>query len=196
MEYHDMMEFVFDLFGPPSAAFFGLGFKSINVGDTRISGIDISLSGSGSIGKTEMNILAGYTYTEPEPLSFSFLGDTIRNPRNYTVLKYRYKNLLKGDVECRHGKISAGVSVRYNSYMETIDHLFDTGFLTLLPSMANYRKNHHSGDTVFDFRISYQALSSMKVSFITNNMLNHEYVGRPYDMQPPRTFTLQFSLSL
>ena len=89
-----------------------------------------------------------------------------------------------------------GVSVRYNSFMETIDHLFDAGFLTFLPPMNEYRKKHNTGDTVCDFRCSYQVTVNLKSSFHIKNVFNREYIGRPYDMQPPRTFTLQFSLTL
>ncbi len=195
-EYQNMMEFVFDLFGAPAPPTFGLGFKAVNVGNTRISGIDISLSGSGKIGPVETNVLAGYTYTDPIPLSFYYNGDTIRNPTNYSILKYRYRHLFKGDVELAYKKFSTGVSVRYNSFMQTIDHLFQTGFLNLLPAMESYRQKHNSGDVVFDFRLSYKVLSNLKSSFLIKNLFNREYVGRPYDMQPPRSFTLQFSLTL
>ena len=48
----------------------GIGFKSVNVGKTQISGIEISLSGQGKINdNVAINILAGYTYMNPISLS-------------------------------------------------------------------------------------------------------------------------------
>ena len=50
MRYEDMMEFTFGLWGDPSVdPVAGLGFKSVNVGKTQISGIELSLNGQGKI---------------------------------------------------------------------------------------------------------------------------------------------------
>ncbi len=40
----------------------GLGFKSVNVGKTQISGIEVSINGQGKLSEnTTLNILSGYT---------------------------------------------------------------------------------------------------------------------------------------
>ena len=50
MEYDDMMEFSFGLWGEyENAENTGLGFKSVNVGKTKISGLEFSLNGQGKI---------------------------------------------------------------------------------------------------------------------------------------------------
>jgi len=195
-EYKEMVEFLFGHYGPTVPPTYGFGFQSQNIGDTRIKGIDISLSGTGNVDVIEINLLVGYTYIDPHQTNFDIAADTSRNSLNTNVLKYRYRHLFKGDIECTIKKVSAGLSVRYNSFMQNIDRLFNDGIETLLPSVKSYREKHDTGDTVFDFRISYQMLASLKTAFIVKNLFNHEYVGRPYDMQPPRSFTLQFSLSL
>jgi outer membrane cobalamin receptor len=195
-EYKDMMEFVFDQWGPPASPMFGLGFKSLNIGNTRIKGLEVALSGTGKIGKTNMDVLIGYSYIDPRQTNFDLAVDTFRNSAKTNILKYRYRHLFKGDVEFTIKKFSTGISVRYNSFMENIDKLFEYGFFTSLPPMKEYRQKHNTGDTVWDFRCAYQVLLNLKTSFLIKNIFNHEYVGRPYDMQPPRTFTLQFSLTL
>ncbi|MBA7645840.1 Vitamin B12 transporter BtuB [subsurface metagenome] len=51
-EYSDMIEYVFDVYAPDSVeypTFDHFGFKSLNVDNTRINGIDITLSGTGKI---------------------------------------------------------------------------------------------------------------------------------------------------
>jgi outer membrane cobalamin receptor len=195
-EYKDMMEFVFGQWGAPSSPGFGLGFKSLNIGNTRIKGLEVALSGTGNIGKTNMDVLVGYSYIDPRQTNFDLAVDTLRNSSKTNILKYRYRHLFKADVECTIKKFSAGISVRYNSFMENIDKLFEYGFFTSLPPMKEYREKHNTGDTVWDFRCGYQVLANVRSSFLIKNIFNHEYVGRPYDMQPPRTFTLQFSLTL
>ena len=49
MEYENMMEFSFGQWQQTSANSLGIGFKSINIGDTRISGIEFSLSAGGKV---------------------------------------------------------------------------------------------------------------------------------------------------
>lgn len=210
-EYKDMMEFNFGTYLPSAidtpglpifTLFQYLGFRSNNISNVKITGVDISLSGEGNICRLPVKILTGYTYTIPRDLDYDADIDTSNQTifwwrdYHYKTLKYRYRHLFKGDVEVTVKKISMGASIRYNSFMENIDKIFEDGLFGLLDGGRKYREEHNSGDTVFDLRLSCQALPYLKFAFITNNVFNREYVGRPYDMQPPRTFILQFSLSL
>ena len=57
MQYDDMMEFTFAQWGPSDPEkLYGLGFKSVNVGKTQISGIEFSVTGQGKISKNTKNI--------------------------------------------------------------------------------------------------------------------------------------------
>lgn len=48
----------------------GLGFKSVNTGDARVSGVDFSILGGGDITENfGINVLAGYTYSRPITLT-------------------------------------------------------------------------------------------------------------------------------
>jgi iron complex outermembrane receptor protein len=189
MEYHDMMEFVFDQYGNFfTDPFFGYGFKSLNIGNTRIKGVDITLTGQGKLGSIPMTLLCGYTYIDPIQTDFD-INDTLKyNTANYNVLKYRYRHTFKGDAEAIFfSRIVFGVSVRYNSYMENIDLAFNA----FIPGVEHYRDNHQYGDWVFDNRIIFKLTDQIDLGLITKNVFNHEYMGRPADMQPPRSFTVQ-----
>jgi outer membrane cobalamin receptor len=190
-EYRDMMEFTFGLYGPFEPPSFGFGFQSQNIGNTVIKGIDISVSGSGNIGAIPITILTGYTYIDPKQKDFDIATDTLKNTANYNVLKYRYKHLFKGDIEINPGKFMIGLSSRYNSFMENIDAVFEE----LIPGVKNYRNKHDYGDWVFDLRLGYRISTNAQVSFIVDNLFNHEYMGRPADMRPPRTYTFRVSFS-
>ena len=158
MQYNDMMEFTFgkwaknqpdpaDPTGINSLNMYGLGFKSINVGKTQISGIEFSLSGQGKINKQlSINLLAGYTYMQPisltpnevyavldEPMSLTNEeGDTelidsltySNSSSDPSILKYRYTHIAKTDIEIIYKKISFGASFRYNDFMKNIDKIF------------------------------------------------------------------------
>ncbi|MFT6210756.1 MAG: iron complex outermembrane receptor protein [Bacteroidia bacterium] len=66
--YTNFVEFTAGSFAPPEADI-PLAFKSLNTGNSRVYGIDVSLSGNGQF--TDwfgINILAGYTYSRPESL--------------------------------------------------------------------------------------------------------------------------------
>jgi len=64
--YINFVEFTAGNFAPPTATL-PLAFKSLNTGDARVYGADVSLIGNGQFTSWfGMNILAGYTYARPE----------------------------------------------------------------------------------------------------------------------------------
>lgn len=193
-EYQNMMEFTFSQWGNPfKDPYFGLGFKSLNIGNTRIKGLDLSLTGSGKLFKVPVTILAGYTYIDPRQIDFVEKTDTAKNSANYNILKYRFRHMAKADIQATlFKKLDVGASMRYYSFMESIDKIFEVR----IPGVKHYRDRHHYGDWVFDARVSYQWNEQMKIAMIVKNVFNYEFMGRPADMQPPRTFTLQLSLKI
>jgi len=189
MEYENMIEFTFGVFKPDTADFPTLddvGFKSLNVGKARITGVEIDLTGNGHIGKVPLKLFMGYTYMNPQDLS----GDTA------AILKYRYKHSFKGDVEFNLKRFSAGISFIYQSFMERIDEIFEEEILgvEIFPGLKEYREENNSGAVVFDLRVSWMFTPSTRVSLIGKNIFNKEYMGRPGDIQPPRSITLQVLL--
>jgi outer membrane cobalamin receptor len=196
MVYHNMMEFTMGQWGNPNTdPFLGIGFKSNNIGNTQISGVDVSLEGEGTIGKIGVRALLGYTYINPISLDFNLAKDSLTNSSKENVLKYRYKHIAKGDIEFSYKGFSVGFSMRYNSFMENIDQFFVNPFFSsVLPGIAEYRKNHPNGDLVFDNRISYQLSKMTRISLITNNMFDAEVSTRPGSVLPPRNFALQVSV--
>jgi outer membrane receptor protein involved in Fe transport len=115
----------------------------------------------------------------------------LKNSADYNVLKYRYRHTFKGDLEVNPGHFMLGISTRYTSFMENIDKLFES----LIPGVGEYREKHDYGDWVFDLRTGYRFNDLFRFSIIVKNLFNHEYTGRPADMQPPRNVTLQFSFT-
>ena len=188
MQYSDMMEFTFGQYGNPMIdPLFGLGFKSINIGSTRIRGLDFSVMGEGKVGKVGLMLLAGYTYIDPVSLRWNPAKDTLFQTSTENILKYRYRHIAKFDCEATYKKFSFGVSMRYNSRMENIDKFFEQA----LPGIKAYRDRFQKGDLVFDTRIIFQLTERTRISLITNNILNREYTSRPADVQPPRNFVFQ-----
>ena len=184
-----------------------VGFQLQNIGNANISGIDLSVSGTGKIGPIRVDLLTGYTYSNPINPNFNPKTDTIGTSRT-NVLRLRNKTLFKNDIQLTYKVVSFGWSVRYTSAMQNIDRrfqqniLYDDGVpdqyalpsMFLLPGLAQYRATHNTGVWVNDFRIACQVTKSLKISFLINNFFNVEFMSRPGLIEPPRTFVLQAGL--
>jgi len=227
MEYDDMMEFNFGFWGDTVSFtldslnqinYQGVGFKSVNVGKTRVSGMEFSFTGHGDINSDiGINILAGYTYMNTkslDPNSVYYVNNYILTDGNFyspstdslsynnsssdtTVLKYRYKHIAKFDAEITYKKFAIGSSFRYNDFMKNVDAIFiDPVMASTIPDINKARDKFANGDFIVDFRTSYQLNSTTKISLVVNNLLNREYMTRPANMMPPRTIALQCNMKI
>lgn len=218
--YSNMIEFSFGLYNPtngnnldPSTSaglseYQGLiaqgytinnmiGFRAMNVEKAQITGVELSFNSMGKIGPVEVISLMGYTYMNPislnnDPKYTVFNSDTTSN-----MLKYRFKHLVRADIEANYKKIGVGISSRYNSFMKNIDKVFEepiAGTTYILPGLKAYRQIYNRGVVVFDARIAYKFSEKLRLSFIANNLFNVEYSSRPGDIQAPRNFLVQVQM--
>ena len=198
----------------------GIGFKSLNVGATQINGIELSITGQGKINKnTVVNILGGYTYMDskiicPDCEYAEYVLDSIQvasgmegyatyanssSDSTISVLKYRYKNIAKIDIEIKHKKISLGYSARYNDFMKNIDYIFAQDLIESqfgIYGINDAREKFKNGDLIMDARLGYQYNDNLRFGIIVNNILNIEYMSRPANMMPPRTYAIQLSAKI
>ena len=210
-EYQNMMEFAFGYFIPSTIKnpnlgdyFNYAGFRSQNVGSTRINGIDVSVSGAGKLFGVSTTVMVGYTYTKPVTIDYDPAKDSTSSAQ-VNVLKYRYYHTFKGDVQFDYKGWSFGTSVRYTSFMINIDKKFEQPLFSeivptfpvyILPGLKEYREKHNKGTLIFDMRLSYQCTAVVKLALIVNNVFNVEYMDRPGNIRPPRTIGLQLSVKL
>ena len=176
-EYQDMMEF-------QTVSLGFLAFQSLNIGDTRILGTELSVNGFGKIGNVTTYLLAGYTYIDP-----IYKDTTIDTQSSSTtnILKYRNKHSFKFDIEFRYKKFIVGTGYLHNSKVEAIDR----ALLFPLFGVAEYREKNDKGYGNLDFRLSYNITKKFKLAFISKNVLNKEFMVRPGTLEAPRTFTLR-----
>jgi outer membrane receptor protein involved in Fe transport len=198
-EYHDMIEFTFGVY-PPNPddvpTLDDVGFKALNIGRARISGIDLSLSLSKEAGPVELAFSGGYTFMIP--VDPTLLDSVEVVEADGQILKYRRRHLLKLDLETGFWKIFAGVSFQYNSRMINVDEVFLdplTGNL-LLPGFPDYWKEHGRGYALTDLRLGWNITEWIRLTAILNNTFNVEYLGRPGDIGQPRNMALQLRLIL
>lgn len=187
------------------------GFAAENSESARIMGAEFSFNSQGKIGEVELTSLLGYTYMLPNTLNtdssylhtfstYKYDEETQSSTYN-PMLKYRFNHLIKADIEATWKNVSIGASMRYNSFMKNIDAVFEADLMSglgdplfILPGLENYRKINNKGLAVFDLRFGYEIKTHYRIGFIVNNLLNTEYVSRPGDVQPPRSFILQLQL--
>ena len=192
-----MIEFVFDVYAPDSVEYptlDDLGFKSLNVGNARINGFDLTLTGMGNLFGIPLKLLAGYTYMNPVNLNYD--AADVNSTSEDRILKYRYYHSAKADVEIDYKIISAGLSFIYRSFMINVDDVFLDPVIgnMILPGYADYREAHHTGDIIFDGRFAWKFTRHARISLIVRNLFNREYIGRPGDIGPPRNVTLQLAV--
>ncbi len=212
-QYDNMMEFTFGVYVPDSVTLISLdptawnylgnfaGFQAQNAEKARISGLEFSFNSQGSIGDVGVTSLLGYTYMQPISLNSDSAYVATFSDSATTMLKYRFNHLVKADIELKWKGISLGFSARYNSFMSNVDKTFVEGVpladgteVQILPGLKQYREENNTGNLVFDARLGYDFLKNYRVGFAVSNLLNTEYVSRPGDVQPPRTFLLQLQL--
>ena len=212
MEYNNMMEFTFGAWGDPATnQLGGLGFRSINVGKTRISGFEFTFNGEGSINENwGFGVLSGFNLSNPVSVYPDSVFVYDRNNMGYTFnntssdtngyfLKYRSRVSARMDVEFSYKKrISIGVSYQFNSKMNNVDGVFTSAVfnspigydLGINNSMEKYNRGYH----LIDFRIRVKLLKSTTLALMAENLFNEEYLIRPANFGSPRTFMAQLKV--
>ncbi len=212
-EYSNTIEYLFGFWDP---AFAIAGFKFLNTGKSRVSGIDLSLTGSGKIGqKSGIRTMAGYNYILPKTLEpdYIFAIDALNTEYSYNstsidpseqILKYRFLHTFKTDLEFYTDIFSIGATFKYFSRMVNLDKAIEdferaTGSAggTVQPILyMDYFNNHNNGQVVIDLRIGIEFAQRHKLSLISNNLLNRWYSLRPLKAEEMRTVMLQYVLNL
>ncbi len=199
-EYFEMTEF-----NPVSFAG-GINFQSQNNTRARIGGAEFTLNGEGELFGNRFSMTAGYNYVYPADLqadsanlkfsSFinNFFHGISAGPEDTafltTVLKYRFRHMLRIDLQYELKRFSFGTDISYFSLMENLDPIY----LVFIPGINEYRAEHLDGDWIFDARVGYDITGNSRLQFLVKNLTNRMYALRPAKYDPPRSFTLQYKI--
>lgn len=221
--YHNMIEFMFGYHNPDSVHLVGypptdpnfflnwMGFKAQNVRNAEVSGFEFVVTGQGKFLGKPATLLAGYTYTNPIDLD-AVPTDSMKSTGD-NILKYRYYHSVKLDFELQFKKLSVGMNVEYQSNIINIDKVFEDTLRApdgqamytdpagtipamILPGLYEYRRAHNKGFIVFDARIGWSINENVRVTATAKNLFNKEYMLRPGDVQPPRSFLIQLNIKI
>ncbi len=182
-QFDNMVEFNF-AFANGSA-----GFQAMNLTDrlTRVRGLELSSGLQGKLWGTAVQLQLGHTFIEPierftpVPSLPDFTIDS--------TLKYRSRHLFRGDIDLRRGRWQAGLNVRYNSFVERIDPLFESA----IPGVSTYRAQDNQGDFVLDLRLGFDVYADIQALLVVRNLLNEAYMIVPGNIGAARNYLLQLT---
>jgi len=221
-EYDQYVEFTFGQWAIPVVQIIdgglvvdpGLGFKSVNTGGAKVTGLEFEITGKGQIGPVAIGMLMGYTMTNPiSTTPDQIYGSSMFNGQPYTyrstsfdpsdnILKFRISNLFRMDLQVEYERFFTGVSFRYNSHVRNIDRIFidldesPSALFSLRTGVGQWIREHRTGDTIMDVRLGMQFTDQVRAAFIVNNLTNEVYSMRPLAVEAPRSMQVQLSYSL
>jgi len=222
-DFADYVEFTFGQWAPTTVQVVngqlqldpGLGFKSVNTGGARVTGLELELAGKGKLGPIDLTVLMGYTTTKPIsttpeqvyalPVSQASVPYSYRTTSFDTtdnILKFRVQQLFRSDIQFGYKRLQWGLSTRYNSHVRNIDRIFvdldevESDVLSLRTGVGEWMRTHTTGDWIVDARIGAQLTEQVRVMFIVNNLGNEVYSLRPLAIEAPRSMQVQLSMVL
>ncbi|WNJ16102.1 TonB-dependent receptor [Pontibacter sp. G13] len=210
MDYDNMVEFGID--GLNLATFQG-EFSTRNVANAQITGIELTTLNHFDINKWSFNLSGGVTWLDPvnqdavpdslqmdlsfwDPANITIvdlirLQEQINNPEIQdapTVLKYRPKWLIRGNVSVGYGPASLSANYRYRSFIESIDQFL----FVIVQDLNTFRVDHPNGEHVLDLIANYDLNDHHTISLVVDNAFNEEFMIIPGLLAPQRRFTLQY----
>jgi len=188
----DMIEYEFGRYPDPLTGSFFNGFRAINIEQSRVYGIETEFLINYHFGKLNTNITGGYIFMYPtafNPVSGSNID---------TYLKYRRKHSVKLSISASYNKFEFGLDAFAKSKILNIDGVFlepDTREV-ILPGFFDYWNANNKAYFLADANAGYNFNEKYSISLVVRNLTNTEYMGRPGDIRPPRSFGLRFSAKL
>lgn len=163
----------------------GFGFMATNIEQSRVYGLEAELLLARTFGDLRTSMSGGYTYMYP----VEFNKYTHQNTDTY--LKYRRKHSGVLSLDAQMKRTSIGLSLYMRSKILNIDEVFIT--TPILPGFGGYWAGHNQGYATVDCNIGYMLNEKFTLSFAVKNITNTEYMGRPGDIQPQRSYSIRFS---
>ena len=188
-ENKDMIEYIFGLYPDIVTGIFDYGFKATNIENSRVYGVETEFGVSRTLGDFGFTATGGYTYIYP--VSFN----KVTNMSTGKYLKYRRKHSAKLDIVTSYKKTEIGLTLYAKSKILNIDDVFLNEMTreSILPGFYDYWNADNKAYLTADLNVGYNFNQKLNLSLSIKNLTNKEYMGRPGDIMPQRSFSLRFS---
>jgi outer membrane receptor protein involved in Fe transport len=189
LQNKDMIEFLFGIYTNPITGSTGFGFRAGNVEASRVYGLELEYMLTNQLGEFRNTLTGSYVYMFP----VEYNPGTGENTDD--MLKYRRHHAAKVLFSSSYRKFEAGFGLIARSKMLRIDDVFLDPLTRerILPGFYDYWQTANTGHFIVDLQAGYQLSEQLKLSLAIKNLTNVEYIGRPGDIQPQRTFSLRLS---
>ncbi len=188
-QHTDMIEFIFSNYPDPQTGVYSLGFKADNTEAARVYGLELEYMVTKKVGRLNNTITGGYVFMYP----VEFSRGTGENTG--VMLKYRRKHSATLNFLGNYDNLEFGLGLYLRSKIMHIDDVFlnPTTREALLPGFYDYWTSHRNGYFLADANVGYNLGAHYKVSVMIKNLTNAEYMGRPGDIQPQRSYSLRLA---
>jgi len=213
--YSDFIEFTFQRWAVSSDDLLnGLGFGSLNTGESQVRGAEISLMGQAKWGDQDqhsLDIITGYTYTNPISLTpylnynTEYIANNTDTLTTYIgtshdttghILKYRSPHLVRFDAQWTHPKGFVGISARYQSVIKNFDEAFIIFDGLADWGLEDWLDDHPTLPWIIDIRVGFNINDNSQISVVVSNLLNEEYSIRPLAIESPRLMNIVYTYEI
>ncbi len=185
----DMIEYIFGIYPDPGKETFSYGFKASNMEASRVYGCEVQYSLTRNVGRFRNTLSGGYVFMYPVEFN------KVTGKNTGVMLKYRRKHSATVNFNTSYEKFDFGIGLYLKSKILNIDDVFVNPLTreSLLPGFYDYWIRNNNGYFLADVNLGYALTPKYNLSFVVKNLTNTEYMGRPGDIQPQRSFSLRFS---
>jgi len=185
----DLIEYVFGIYPLPGTPDFDYGFRAVNIENSRVYGFEWEFALTKKMGPVITGIQGGYTFMYPIEYN------KISGDNTGVYLKYRRKHSFALMTSSSLKNFELSINLYARSKILNIDDVFLNPLTRdlILPGFYEYWMDNNRGYFVMDGQLAYNFMNKYNVSASIKNMFNAEYMGRPGDIMPQRTYSLQFS---
>ncbi len=159
------------------------GFRAENTEHARVAGWEAETHWKFTAGKHSLTLYGGLLWVDPRDLTYTPTPqDTFANP----YLKYRFRTLVRGQVDWRWRRLAAGVQYQYQSPLLRVDPilvLLIPDFLKVYRQFPFYREQWNGY-----IRFTW---NNLDIAFWVYNLTNQMYIFLPGNAGPPRQFIVQ-----
>lgn len=209
-DFEDFIEYTFGVWGSSGNGLLDLGFRSINTGRARVSGLEWSTMGQGDLGDWTVQWLIGQTFLNPVSLTPDSVyaefptipgGVSYANTSSDTtdhVLKYRIRNTFRANLSLQHTTgWTFGWNAARNTSIQNIDKAFlDIEELGLLQyGLIDWLADRKDAQWLHDIQVGRKFDDRHHVELIVRNAANLSYALRPLAAEANRLWMVRYTFT-
>lgn len=188
MQNQNLIEYELRFFPDGQPGSYAPGFRAVNVEASRVYGFELEGLLSGHTKSIKHNVSGSYVFLVPAEV------DPHTGQNTGEMLKYRrrHSGQLHWQLAFRH--VFGGLRLTARSRLLRIDPVFlnERTREQLLPGFYDYWQQANKGHALLDLQLGYRLGDRYTFTLMVKNLTNHEYLGRPGDIQPQRSYDLRF----